>query len=56
MVMEIKSKEGMVCGILEAKDGSIWFGSVRGVHRYVGNIVKNFNEINTADSNPFSGY
>jgi ligand-binding sensor domain-containing protein len=53
-VMEIKSKDGMVSGILEANDGSIWFGSVRGVHRYDGNAVKDFSEINTIDSNPFS--
>ncbi|HEY9003366.1 MAG TPA: two-component regulator propeller domain-containing protein [Mucilaginibacter sp.] len=55
-VMEIKSKEGMISGILEANDGDIWFGAVRGVHRYDGSTVKDFNEINTVTSNPFSGY
>lgn len=54
-IEEIKSKE-WAFGILEANDGSIWFGSGRGVHRYDGNAVKDFNEINTAESNPFSRY
>ena len=30
-------------GILEAKDGSIWFGSVTGVYRYDGKTITNFN-------------
>jgi ligand-binding sensor domain-containing protein len=37
-VMEIKSNEGMIFGILEAYDGSIWFGTLNGVYRYNGII------------------
>ncbi|MBZ4035504.1 histidine kinase [Flavobacterium sp. 17A] len=33
---------GMLCGILEAKDGSIWFGSLAGVYRYDGMTLKEF--------------
>jgi len=29
-------------GILEANDGSIWFGAFDGVYRYDGNIITNF--------------
>jgi hypothetical protein len=29
-------------GILEAKDGSIWFGSSDGVYRYDRNTIKDF--------------
>ncbi len=32
-VTEIKPKVGMLFGILEAHDGTIWFGAVDGVHR-----------------------
>jgi ligand-binding sensor domain-containing protein len=35
-VTEIKSNEGMIFGILEAHDGSIWFGTLDGVYRYGG--------------------
>ena len=39
---EIKSGErGAFLGILEAKDGSIWFGS-GGVHRYDGKTFTDF--------------
>jgi ligand-binding sensor domain-containing protein len=38
----IKSKEGMIFGILEASDGSIWFGTPNGVYRYDGNTFNNF--------------
>ena len=38
-VTEIKSKEGMIFGILEAYDGSIWFGTMKGVYRYDGNTI-----------------
>lgn len=41
-VTEIKSKEGMICGILEANDGSIWFGADDGVYRYNGNTITDF--------------
>ena len=46
-VTEIKSKyegnEGMIFGILEADDGSIWFGTmVDGVCRYDGKTVTSF--------------
>jgi hypothetical protein len=36
---------GMLCGILEANDGSIWFGSLgpeSGVYRYDGKTITNF--------------
>jgi len=43
---EIKSayeiNKRMIFGILEANDGSIWFGSLDGVYRYDGNIVTHF--------------
>jgi len=42
-VKEITSKEGMICGILEANDGSIWFGAFDGVYRYDGNTITSFN-------------
>jgi hypothetical protein len=28
-VIEIKPNKGMICGILEANDGSIWFGTLQ---------------------------
>ncbi|NTD97630.1 histidine kinase [Agrobacterium tumefaciens] len=31
---EIKVNDKMLCGILEANDGSIWFGGLKGVYRY----------------------
>jgi ligand-binding sensor domain-containing protein len=39
---EIKSNEGMIFGIVEANDGSIWFGSLNGVYRYDGNTFTDF--------------
>lgn len=44
-VKEITSKPGMIFGILEAKDGSIWFGAGDGVCRYDGISIKHFNSI-----------
>ncbi|WP_276502079.1 ligand-binding sensor domain-containing protein [Terrimonas pollutisoli] len=45
-VTEIKSKheggKGMLCGMLEANDGSIWFGSLYGVYRYDGKTITDF--------------
>jgi ligand-binding sensor domain-containing protein len=41
-VTEIKPEEGMICGILEANDGSIWFGASDGVYRYDGNNITDF--------------
>lgn len=42
-ITEIMSiKEGMLCRILEANDGSIWFGSMNGVYRYDGNTITDF--------------
>jgi ligand-binding sensor domain-containing protein len=38
-VTEIKPEEGMICGMLEANDGSIWFGASDGVYRYDGNTI-----------------
>ena len=34
----------MIFGILEANDGSIWFGSIDGVHRYDRISITNFND------------
>ncbi|MFC0316957.1 MULTISPECIES: two-component regulator propeller domain-containing protein [Olivibacter] len=31
-----QSNDGMIFGILEANDGSIWFGTLNGVYRYDG--------------------
>lgn len=39
---EIKSKEGMIFGILEANDRSIWFGTLNGVNRYDGERFEDF--------------
>jgi len=41
-VTEIKPEEGMICGILEANDGSIWFGASDGVYRYDGSTITDF--------------
>jgi streptogramin lyase len=42
-VTEIESKyednKGMIFGILEANDGSIWYGGLDGVYRYDGNTI-----------------
>ncbi|MFH6996381.1 two-component regulator propeller domain-containing protein [Flavobacterium sp. FlaQc-57] len=40
-IMSIKGT-GMLCGILEANDGSIWFGSLNGVYRYDGKTITDF--------------
>lgn len=58
IVTEIKSKyeggRGMLCRILEAKDGSIWLGSLAGVYRLEGTLLNNFqpsdNQIYTIDN------
>ncbi len=34
--------EGVIFGMFEASDGSIWFGTQDGVHRYDGNTVFDF--------------
>lgn len=34
--------KGMVFGILEATDGSIWFGATDGIYRYDGKTITNF--------------
>jgi ligand-binding sensor domain-containing protein len=39
---EIKSQSVMLFGILEAHDGSIWFGGIDGVYRYDGKSVVDF--------------
>jgi ligand-binding sensor domain-containing protein len=45
-VSEINSQyegnKGMLFGILQAKDGSIWFGSLDGVYRYDGKTITDF--------------
>lgn len=38
----VKSGEGMIFGILEANDGSIWFGTLQGVQRYDGSGFDDF--------------
>jgi len=38
----IKSKEGAIFGILEARDGSIWFGTLNAVNRYDGTNITDF--------------
>jgi streptogramin lyase len=40
-VTEIKPGHGMICGILEVNDGSIWFGAF-GVYRYDGSTITDF--------------
>jgi ligand-binding sensor domain-containing protein len=32
----------MIFGILEANDGSIWYGTLQGVYRYNGNAIIDF--------------
>jgi len=39
---ELITQDGMFFGILEDKDGSIWFGSLNGVYRYDGNTFNDF--------------
>ena len=41
-VTEIMSGPPALLGLLEAIDGSIWFGSMNGVYRYDGNIITDF--------------
>ena len=42
-VTEINPNErGMIFGVLEALDGSIWFGTGNGVHRYDGSTITDF--------------
>jgi ligand-binding sensor domain-containing protein len=44
-VTEIMSIKGVLCGILEANDGSIWFGAMgpeAGVYRYDGKTITDF--------------
>lgn len=41
-VTTIMSVNKMLCGILEANDGSIWFGSINGVYRYDGKNITDF--------------
>ncbi|MCE7042399.1 two-component regulator propeller domain-containing protein [Dyadobacter sp. CY312] len=44
IVTEIMSIDQMLCGILEAEDGSIWFGSLSGVYRYDGKKITDFKD------------
>lgn len=57
-VTEIKSKyegnKGMIFGILEANDGSIWFGAIDGVHRYDGKTLKRLLKIKSSGNNLYS--
>jgi ligand-binding sensor domain-containing protein len=43
-VTEITSIKEMICGILEANDGSIWFGAADGVYSYDGNTITDFKD------------
>jgi ligand-binding sensor domain-containing protein len=43
-VTEIKSGGPAFLGILEANDGSIWFGSMNGVYRYDGKTITDFKD------------
>ncbi len=38
-VTEIKPEKGMICGILQVSDGSIWFAASDGVYRYDGSNI-----------------
>ncbi len=42
VVTEIMSQRPALLGLLEATDGSIWFGSMIGVYRYDGNTITDF--------------
>jgi ligand-binding sensor domain-containing protein len=42
--LEYKGNAGMIFGILEASDGTIWFGALRGVYRYDGKTIKDFKD------------
>jgi ligand-binding sensor domain-containing protein len=44
-VTEIISREPALLGILDANDGSIWFGAVDGVYRYDGKTITDFKSI-----------
>lgn len=39
---DYKANEQMTFGLMEANDGSIWFGSLGGVYRYDGKTIKDF--------------
>jgi ligand-binding sensor domain-containing protein len=41
-VTEMNPRKGMLFGILEAYDGSIWFGGVDGVHQYESKTIADF--------------
>lgn len=42
VVTKIMSIQKMLCGLMEASDGSIWFGSMNGVYRYDGKAITDF--------------
>ena len=42
----------MIFGILEAKDGKIWFGASEGAYRYDGNRITDLKG-NVIQDNPF---
>lgn len=45
----VKSREGMIFGMLQVKNGSIWFGSFGGVYRFDGKNIKDFKNSYTFD-------
>jgi ligand-binding sensor domain-containing protein len=51
-VTEIMSTGKFFCGILEAGDGSIWFGSFYGVYRYDGKTITDFRTKEIQESGP----
>lgn len=44
-ITEIKPSQGMISSILEADDGSIWFGTSDGVYRYDRKVITDFKEM-----------
>ncbi len=42
--LEYAGDAGMTFGILEASDGTIWFGALSGVYRYDGNTITSFKD------------
>ncbi|MCR9017060.1 ligand-binding sensor domain-containing protein [Aquiflexum gelatinilyticum] len=45
----IKANEGMIFGIREANDGSIWFGTLDGVKRFDGKTVNSFKAMSSQE-------
>ncbi len=52
IVTKIRTEEGMFFGIMEDKEGNIWFGSLNGVCRYDGKSFNYFKHKEFKDSSP----